>query len=260
MYSFCFGRPIRPVERRSQHRPLCLVVDDDAVGRAVAQSQLRMLGLDAIGAASGHEALVLIARRSPSMVLLDHGLPDTDGYSLARRIRRQERGGWRRPRRQPLVLVALSAQTGRAHLRRCLAVGIDCVLSKPVSLPALAAALGLRFQMVARQPVGAAGAGGAATVAAPVSIGELYRSTCLRDLATLKSALLAGDHAVMRTCAHRIRGASQVVGAHAIAGIAAVLERADGARVAGRSTQAQAQALLWLEHLLSSPGDAGVPP
>ena len=237
MYSLCFHRSPRSTERRSQGRSLCLVVDDDAVCRTVVQAQLRTLGLDAIAAACAREAMVQIRRRRPSTVLIDSCLPDSDGYGLAQRIRRHEIQSRRGGPPAPLVLVALSARHDDLHVRRCIASGMDDVLAKPASLPALATALGL--PLLPQAAVGGQGAD---------RLQELYRASCLRDLAALRLALRDEDWARARKYAHRIRGASQVVGAHALAGIAAMLERVDGDREA--ESGARRRALQWMQQLL----------
>lgn len=238
MYSLSFRRPLAPVERRGQHRQRCLIVDDDAVCRAHLQAQLRLLGLDTLAAGTLKDALALIARYSPAMVLIDNGLPDGDGCELARRIRA-------RPRLGPILLVGVSALAGKAHRLRCLRAGMDQVLSKPASLPALASALGLDIPQAAQSsPAGFS-----------ASLRELYRVSCLSDLAALKQAVWRRDRERTRAYAHRIRGASQLMGDHAVAGIAAVLERVHADRLT--DVQAQANALRWLGRMLSPFGDDG---
>lgn len=239
MYSLCFRRPLRPVERRAEQRPCCLVVDDDAVCRTQLQRQLRALGLDTLGAGTLHEALSLIARYRPAMVVTDHHLPDGDGCALARRIRASPQSG-------SVRLVGVSALAGSTHRQRCLRAGIDQVLGKPASLPELASALGLD-----------AGAAHSATCSTPTgfstSLRELYQDSCLRDLAALQQAVRRHDRERARAYAHRIRGASQLMGNHAVAGIAAVLERVHADR--RTDVLAQAHAVRMLGQLLG--GDAG---
>jgi CheY-like chemotaxis protein len=237
MYSLRFRRTPRFLEKRSERRALCLVVDDDAVCRTVVQSQLRTLGLDAIGAATADEAMSQIRRRGPSSALIDRCLQQGDGYGLARRIRHYERGRAAGAAAAPLVLVALSGYHDGRHVGRCLAAGMNAVLAKPAALPDLAACLGLRMM----PPVPAPWIG-------PIpGIQELYRACCLRDLRALRIAVREQDWVKMRSHAHRIRGASQVVGADAVAGMAAMLERIDGDREA--DVRARDEALRWMHHI-----------
>ncbi|MCZ2498207.1 response regulator [Xylophilus sp. Kf1] len=233
MYSLRFRRPLRSVERRGQQRPRCLVVDDDPVCRARLQSQLRMLGLDTLAAGTLQNALALIARHRPEMVLIDSCLPDGDGCGLARRIRASPPYG-------SVLLVGFSALAGEAHRQRCLGAGMDRVLCKPAALPVLASALGLDVHPV----VSCSSPGGFSA-----SLQALYRDSCLRDLAGLRQAVRGHDRERARAYAHRIRGASQLMGHHAVAGLAAVLERVHADRLGDR--HAQANALRWLGRMLS---------
>lgn len=251
MYSLCFRRPSKSAERRLQQRTHCLVVDDDPVCRAMLVAQLRTLGLDARAAATPREALHLMRTHRPSIVLIDICLSDgaNDGYRLARHIRRQDR---KRKHRQlpaagvpPLLLVALSARAGHEHRQRCLLAGMDQTLEKPAALPTLARALGLQPSPSSHEPL----------AAVSVVLHALYRDACLRDLASLKQAVRRQDRERALACAHRIRGASQVVGAYAVAGIAAVFERAGNDQQV--DTALQARALGWLDWILCNQPPAG---
>jgi DNA-binding NarL/FixJ family response regulator len=69
--------------------PTVLIVDDHAEFRAAARRLLEAEGVDVVGeAADGFEALVLIARLRPDLVLLDLQLPEKDGFEVARELRR----------------------------------------------------------------------------------------------------------------------------------------------------------------------------
>jgi DNA-binding NarL/FixJ family response regulator len=65
-----------------------LVVDDDASVRGLVVRILRSWGHAVIGeAGSVAEALVYAEARRPGVVLVDVGLPDGDGFALARELR-----------------------------------------------------------------------------------------------------------------------------------------------------------------------------
>jgi CheY-like chemotaxis protein len=64
-----------------------LVVDDDAAFRALATRTLRSWGCDVVGeAATFAEGIERATALQPDAVLLDIGLPDGDGFTLARRL------------------------------------------------------------------------------------------------------------------------------------------------------------------------------
>lgn len=65
-----------------------LVVDDHAGFRATARRLLERDGWTVVGEAEdGASALVAAAALSPDVVLLDVGLPDSDGFTVAERLR-----------------------------------------------------------------------------------------------------------------------------------------------------------------------------
>ena len=61
-----------------------LIVDDHATFRAIARRMLESHGYHVVGeAADGASALAATSRLCPSVVLLDVGLPDADGFAIA---------------------------------------------------------------------------------------------------------------------------------------------------------------------------------
>jgi CheY-like chemotaxis protein len=62
--------------------PSILVVDDDGDARDALTQYLSRIGLTAEGAPNGREALDIILRRTPDLVVLDLRMPEMDGASL----------------------------------------------------------------------------------------------------------------------------------------------------------------------------------
>lgn len=103
-----------------------LVVDDDA---DVAQSFALLLGLmryDVRTAANAAAALEAARSFCPHVVFIDIGLPDMDGYALAREMRRLEDGA-------TLHLIALTGSADADLRERAMAAGFDAHLLKPAS-------------------------------------------------------------------------------------------------------------------------------
>lgn len=82
--------------------PLLLLVDDDEDLRDMLGTILDAAGFRTLLAAHGKEALELIDRRSPDLVLLDMRMPVMDGWELCRIL--DERG-----ERPPIVVVTAAA-------------------------------------------------------------------------------------------------------------------------------------------------------
>lgn len=68
--------------------PVVLVVDDNDLNREAVADLINMcLGCDIYQAANGQEALLLLERVPPDLVLLDINMPGMDGYAVCRAIR-----------------------------------------------------------------------------------------------------------------------------------------------------------------------------
>lgn len=90
-----------------------LVVDDDASFRDQATVMLAAWGYAVVGeAGTGEEALARTRELSPDVALVDIGLPDGDGLSLARRL-----GTLPRPPRVVLISTDADATTQSAATR-----------------------------------------------------------------------------------------------------------------------------------------------
>jgi CheY-like chemotaxis protein len=111
---------------RSGRQALVLVVDDNATNQKIAVQMLRTLGHRADVAASGVEAVEAFRRVPYDLVLMDCRMPLMDGYQATLAIRSSEPAG----RRTPIVAMTASAMV--EDRQRCLAVGMDDYLSKPV--------------------------------------------------------------------------------------------------------------------------------
>jgi DNA-binding response OmpR family regulator len=109
-----------------------VVVEDDVDSRQVLRLLLEHAGhvvLEAEDAASGVRQIV---EANPDVALVDVGLPDVDGYELARRVRAT---GSR------VRLLALTGHGAPEHSRAALEAGFDAHLVKPIEGAALLALL-----------------------------------------------------------------------------------------------------------------------
>jgi two-component system CheB/CheR fusion protein len=111
-----------------------LVVDDNADEASSLAMLLALRGHDARVACSARQALERLDSFAPEVVLLDIGLPETNGYELARRLRAL-------PKLQGVRLVALTGFAQAEDQQRARAAGFDDHVVKPVSLSTLERAL-----------------------------------------------------------------------------------------------------------------------
>jgi signal transduction histidine kinase/ActR/RegA family two-component response regulator len=116
--------------------PLRLLIVDDNVDTATGLAvQLRETGRHIVQLAhTGTEGLAAAKEFEPELVLLDIGLPDIDGFEVARRLRADERF-------HEVPLIALTGFCGHADRVRAKRAGFDDYLVKPVPYDTLAEVL-----------------------------------------------------------------------------------------------------------------------
>ena len=104
-----------------------LVVDDEPDMQELASFILTNAGAQVMTANSAMQALALLNQSLPDLLLCDIGMPEMDGYSLIRQIRKwaPEQGG-------NIPAIALTAYAGEINQHQALAAGFQMHISKPV--------------------------------------------------------------------------------------------------------------------------------
>ncbi|CAK0754777.1 two-component system, sensor histidine kinase and response regulator [Azospirillaceae bacterium] len=113
-----------------------LVAEDNEINRLVAREMLETLGLTVDMAVNGQEAMqmALLPQSRYDLVLMDLQMPEMDGFEATRRIRAVLT-------HRQLPIVAMTAHAMAAERDRCLDVGMNDHLAKPVDPERLAAML-----------------------------------------------------------------------------------------------------------------------
>jgi signal transduction histidine kinase/DNA-binding response OmpR family regulator len=215
-----------------------LLVEDNPVNQEVARAMLLELGIVAVSAWNGEEALERLAAERYQVVLMDCQMPKLDGYAAASRFREWEAENERR--RTPIVALTANALSGDAE--KCFAAGMDHYLGKPFTIDQLYDVL---EQCVAESgellspeqesavldqrtlgSIRALHKSGSPDLFARVV--DIYTSSS-RDLAdSLRTAAAVGDGPAMMHAAHQLKSSSAHVGAVLLAELCKELELAAG--------------------------------
>ena len=128
------GKPLPPMDmpdvfsaNAPNERAKVLIIEDSEANRMVMRAQLQSLGCGVETVDNGADAIRLVAQHHFDLVLTDLALPDMDGLEVAASIRKI--GGY-------IGKVPIVAVTGGVHPRdreRCLAIGMNGYLTKPLS-------------------------------------------------------------------------------------------------------------------------------
>ncbi len=112
-----------------------LVVEDNALNQMVAEAVVTKLGYQVDLVVNGEEALHAISAVEYSAVLMDCHMPVMDGFTATVEIRRRQASRSRVP------IIAMTAGAMTQDRDKCLAVGMDDYVSKPVKAEVLAEVL-----------------------------------------------------------------------------------------------------------------------
>ncbi|MFC3651671.1 EAL domain-containing protein [Dyella humi] len=116
----------------NQHASI-LIVDDDENSRFMLRRRLQQLGFEnVIEAGDGEAGLALARRELPDIMLLDVMMPGTDGMSVLRVMREDDR-------LREVTVLMVSAHDTLDMAARCIELGAEDYLGKPVLIPMLRA-------------------------------------------------------------------------------------------------------------------------
>jgi len=109
-----------------------LLVEDNELNRQMLVRRLKRAGHTVIAACDGREALELMSRDQPCVVLMDMSLPVLDGWSACRMAREDEQI-------RHIPIIALTAHAMEQDRVKAMQAGCDDYATKPVDFPGLLA-------------------------------------------------------------------------------------------------------------------------
>ncbi len=174
-------------------RPILVVDDDEKILRLV-RMYLEREGFTVREARDGQAALAAIALHDPALVVLDLMIPEIDGLSVLRAIRRRSR----------TPVIVLSARGTVGDRIEGLESGADDYVPKPFS----PAELVLRVQRVLERTVEEAGAGGSAAGAGSAAVGpRILRHNELEMDLDRHEVAIGGEPIILTTAEFRLLAA-----------------------------------------------------
>ena len=114
--------------------PTILIIDDDAVQRALLNAVFRKQGLEVLLAANGQEGIRLARDRRPDLIVSDVNLPEMDGFAVLDDLRKE-------PATAGIPFILITASPDAAEQGKAMELGACRYLPKPISISDLQAAV-----------------------------------------------------------------------------------------------------------------------
>jgi CheY-like chemotaxis protein len=121
------GKIIQDLSTDSLNGRRVLLVEDNEMNQEVALELLENVGITVVIANNGQEALEVLKNGSFDLVLMDLQMPVMDGYQATRSIRRQSKF-------KMLPVVAMTANAMSGDREKCLEIGMNDHISKPINV------------------------------------------------------------------------------------------------------------------------------
>jgi two-component system sensor histidine kinase/response regulator len=104
-----------------------LLAEDNLVNQRLATRLLEKRGHSVVVASNGLEAVASFERDRPDLILMDVQMPEMDGLEATAAIRAEEKSTGNH-----VPIVALTAHAMKGDREKCLAIGMDGYLTKPI--------------------------------------------------------------------------------------------------------------------------------
>lgn len=105
-----------------------LLAEDNKVNQRLASRMLEKLGYYVEIAENGKEVIQIVEKNDFDLILMDVQMPEMDGFQATQKIRELEQNS-----NKHIPIIALTAYAMKGDREKCLSVGMDGYLSKPIS-------------------------------------------------------------------------------------------------------------------------------
>jgi CheY-like chemotaxis protein len=201
-----------------------LLAEDSVVNQKLALGLLKKHGHEVVVANNGREAVELAGANPFDLILMDVQMPELDGFEATRAIRLAEQAT-----DTHVPIIALTAHAMQGDRERCLDVGMDSYISKPVRARDLYDTIADTMADYGRPDPGPQ----ALDDSAAIDWGEVLAAvqgnrTLLKELAVIfleeypgllvqaRQGLTGGDAASLQRAAHTLKGSVRQFGATSV--------------------------------------------
>ncbi len=122
--------------------PKILVVDDQPVNVQLLKRKLEREGIQVVAAFTGQEALQIVPKEQPDLILLDVMMPDMDGIDVCQRLQEKEET-------RSIPVIFITARSSKESKLEGLAVGAVDYITKPIDLDETLARVQTQLRFVA---------------------------------------------------------------------------------------------------------------
>lgn len=215
---------------------LVLLVEDNLLNQEVLTEQLHILGYSVEVANNGEEGLDMWRKNSYSLILTDLHMPKMSGYDMVEKIR-EEASLLESIDAQPYI-IAVTANALKGERERCLAVGINDFITKPIELNALEDTLKQWNDLYSKQPqqvnstekpimpidMESANNYINGDDAKIIRFFKMYLEQSQEQIKAINFAVLQSNKAEILSACHQLKSISKTVGANIVADLAQSFE------------------------------------
>lgn len=127
-------------ENKNTEKARILIVDDVEMNRLVLEEIIANLGAEPVLAESGEQALELIGKCKPQLILTDISMPGMDGYELCRILKKDERTRY-------IPIIFISAYDDPHDIIEGFTLGGEDYITKPFMAEVVKARVGVRLRL-----------------------------------------------------------------------------------------------------------------
>jgi PleD family two-component response regulator len=113
-------------DREQERAPVVLVVDDNQQNLELLQAYLEDVDCESVPAHDGLEAMEIVAKSPPDLILLDVMMPKVSGFEVCKRLKND-------PKTSDIPIIMVTALNEYGDIERAIDVGTDDFLSKPIN-------------------------------------------------------------------------------------------------------------------------------